>query len=165
MEKIPSPEGDLCSTVFTSQLFDAVKMSWRVSIKFTRVIETSDDGTSSLFSKATFQIHQSNTSNFYNGRNPPYNKVAFYLTNTDSSLLKVIHIFFEKKNLMKNSKKFCEKSDPGFRTHFYTTWYCNFSARQTDIHFVVPKNNFYLFLQKKSKSTIQKFFIGIICNN
>lgn len=91
MEKVPSPEGDFCSTLFTSQLFDAVKMSWRVSIKFTRVIEAADYGSSSLFSKVTFQVHQCDTSNYYNGRNPAYNKVAFYLTNTESSLLKLHH--------------------------------------------------------------------------
>lgn len=91
MEKVPTEERESCVTRFSSQMFDAVKMSWRVAIKFTRVIESSEDGTSSLFSKATFEIHQCDTTNYYNGRNPAYNKVVFYMTNTDSSLLKVIY--------------------------------------------------------------------------
>ena len=69
-------------------------MSWRVWVKFARVIESNEDGSSSLFSRATFQVHQCDTTNFYNGRNPAYNKVAFYLTNTDTSLIKVSHIDF-----------------------------------------------------------------------
>ena len=94
LEKISGDDHDPCTTRFSSQVFDAVKMTWRLSLTITRVLESNSEGSPSLLSKATFCIHQCDTTNFYNGRNPNYNKVVFYLTNTDTSMLKVCNIYF-----------------------------------------------------------------------